>query len=78
MPSTRDAKKRIGPIIRKLKKQYPQAETALEHADPLQLLVATILSAQCTDTRVNMVTKDLFKTYRSAEDYANANPEVLE
>ncbi len=78
MPSTRDAKKRIGPIIRKLKKQYPEARTALDHRDPLQLLVATILSAQCTDARVNMVTKDLFKKYRSAEDYANANPEVLE
>jgi endonuclease-3 len=78
MPSTRDAKKRIGPVIRKLKKQYPQAKTALEHADPLELLVATILSAQCTDARVNMVTKDLFKRYRSAEDYANANPEVFE
>jgi endonuclease-3 len=78
MPSTRDAKKRIGPIIRKLKKQYPEARTALDHRDPLQLLVATILSAQCTDARVNMVTKDLFKKYHSATDYADANPEVLE
>jgi len=78
MPSTRDAKQRIIPIIRKLKKEYPQAKTALEHADPLELLVATILSAQCTDARVNMVTKDLFKKYQSAEDYANANPEVFE
>ena len=78
MPSTRDAKQRITPIIRKLKKQYPQAKTALEHADPLELLVATILSAQCTDARVNIVTEDLFKKYRSAEDYANANPEVFE
>jgi len=78
MASTRDAKQRITPIIRKLKKQYPQAKTALEHADPLELLVATILSAQCTDARVNIVTEDLFKKYRSAEDYANANPEVFE
>jgi endonuclease-3 len=78
MPSTRDAKQRIIPIIRKLKREYPEAKTALEHADPLELLVATILSAQCTDARVNMVTKNLFKKYQSAEDYANANPEVFE
>ena len=78
MPSTRDAKQRIVPIIRKLKREYPEAKTALEHADPLELLVATILSAQCTDARVNMVTKDLFKEYQSAEDYANANPQVFE
>ncbi len=69
---------RIGPIIEKLKAQYPAATTALEHSDPLQLLVATILSAQCTDERVNMVTKDLFTRYRTAEDYANADPEVFE
>lgn len=72
------ASQRIGPIIRKLREQYPEATTALTHADPLQLLVATILSAQCTDARVNMVTKDLFAKYRTAEDYANADPEVFE
>ncbi len=78
MPSIRDAKQRIVPIIRALKKQYPEAKTALEHTHPLELLVATILSAQCTDARVNMVTRELFKKYRSAADYADANPEVLE
>lgn len=78
MPSVRDAKQRIKPIIRKLKKEYPAATTALDHSEPLQLLVATILSAQCTDARVNLVTKELFKKYRSAADYADANPDVLE
>jgi endonuclease-3 len=72
------AARRIGPIIRKLERQYPEATTALQHADPLQLLVATILSAQCTDARVNMVTKDLFAKYRTVEQYANADPEVFE
>ncbi len=74
----RDAGKRIGPIIQALKRTYPDAKCALDHQDPLQLLVATILSAQCTDARVNMVTKELFAKYHTAEDYANANPEVLE
>ena len=69
---------RIKPIIRKLKKQYPQAMCSLTHRDPLQLLVATILSAQCTDERVNIVTKTLFREYKTAEDFANADPEVLE
>ncbi len=68
---------RIAPIIRKLKKQYPDAKCSLDHRDPLELLVATILSAQCTDTRVNVVTKDLFRKYNSAGDYANADPDEL-
>jgi endonuclease III len=72
------AAERIVPIIRALKQQYPDAKCSLDHKDPLELLVATILSAQCTDERVNMVTKDLFKRYRTAEDYANAKPEELE
>jgi endonuclease-3 len=75
-PSGRgSAKQRIGPIIDNLKKQYPNAKCALHHRNPLELLIATILSAQCTDTRVNIVTKDLFTRYRTAEDYANADPE---
>ncbi len=74
----RAASQRIGPIIRKLRERYPEATTALEHADPLQLLVATILSAQCTDARVNMVTEHLFAKYRTAEDYADADPEAFE
>jgi endonuclease-3 len=77
-PTLRNAKDRVVPIIRKLKRQYPAARCALDHTDPLQLLVATILSAQCTDVRVNMVTKDLFAKYRTADDYANADPDDLE
>ncbi len=77
-PTLSNAKDRIHPIIGKLKEQYPAAQCALEHRNPLELLVATILSAQCTDVRVNIVTQDLFPKYRSAEDYANANPETFE
>ncbi len=68
---------RIAPIIRKLKKQYPDAKCSLDYRNPLELLVATILSAQCTDTRVNVVTKNLFRKYKSAGDYANADPDEL-
>jgi endonuclease-3 len=71
-------KKRTAKIIAALKKRYPDARCALDHADPLQLLVATILSAQCTDARVNVVTKDLFARYRTAADYAAAPPGELE
>lgn len=74
----KSAKERIKPLIRRLKKLYPEAGCSLSHADPLELLVATILSAQCTDKRVNEVTKSLFREYKNAEDYANANPEVFE
>jgi endonuclease III len=70
--------KRIGEIISRLKKEYPDAKCALDHDDPLQLLVATILSAQCTDVRVNLVTKQLFKKYRTAKDFASAKPEEFE
>jgi endonuclease-3 len=70
----KDAPRRIGPIISRLEAQYPEAKCALDHRTPLELLVATILSAQCTDARVNLVTKDLFQKYRSAADYANADP----
>jgi len=67
--------KKIWPI---LKKTYPGAGTALRHKNPLQLLIATILSAQCTDVRVNIVTKELFKKYRSAADWARADLEQIE
>ena len=77
-PTLRNAKDRVGPIIRTLKRQYPAARCALDHRSPLELLVATILSAQCTDARVNMVTQDLFARYRTADDYANADPAELE
>ena len=70
--------KRIKAIIRILEKEYPDAKTALHYKNPLELLVATVLSAQCTDERVNKVTKDLFKKYRSAEDYARVDLSELE
>ncbi|MFA5866307.1 MAG: endonuclease III [Phycisphaerae bacterium] len=73
-----DRKKRAMEILKILKKTYPRATTALNWAAPLELLVATILSAQCTDTRVNIVTKDLFKKYRAAGDYISADPAELE
>lgn len=72
------AKERVRSIVQRLKKQYPEAECSLTHRNPLQLLVATILSAQCTDERVNIVTKTLFKEYRTAADFADADPRVLE
>ncbi len=65
-------------IIAKLKEHYPDATCALIHRNPLELLVATILSAQCTDERVNIVTRELFKKYRTAKDYANADLQDLE
>ena len=65
-------------ILPVLKKTYPAAKCSLDYGNPLQLLVATILSAQCTDERVNAVTKTLFKKYRSANDYAAASQEELE
>ncbi len=71
-------KKRILGIIRILSKQYPRAKTALNFKTPLDMVVATILSAQCTDKRVNIVTEKLFKKYRTAKDYAKANRNVFE
>ncbi len=75
--TTDDKKKRARAVIRKLDKRFPDAKCSLSHRSPLQLLVATILSAQCTDARVNIVTKDLFKRYKTARDFAEANPEEL-
>ena len=69
---------RVKKILPVLKKTYPQAKCSLDHANPLELLVATILSAQCTDERVNIVTKSLFKKYRDARAYAAASQEELE
>jgi endonuclease-3 len=60
-----------------LLKEFPEPRIELNFTNPLQLLVATILSAQCTDKKVNEVTKELFKKYRTAEDYAKASPEAL-
>src|SRR5436190_20042922 len=64
-----DLKKRTREIIRKLKRAYPGAKCSLNHSNPLELLIATILSAQCTDDRVNIVTADLFRKYHSCADY---------
>ena len=73
------ASKRQAPgILAGLKKAYPDAECALGHSSPLQLLIATILSAQCTDRRVNLVTPALFRKYPSAEALARASPAHLE
>lgn len=69
---------RAGSIVRILKKRHPEATTALHHSNPLELLVSTILSAQCTDERVNMVTPQLFSKYRTASDYAQADPAAFE
>jgi len=65
-------------IIELLEKEHRDAKIALNHTNPLELLIATILSAQCTDERVNIVTKTLFKKYRSIEDYAGADLKELE
>ena len=65
-------------ILGILKKTYPDAHCELDFSNPLELLVATILSAQCTDARVNIVTKTLFKKYRKAEDYREVAPSELE
>jgi endonuclease-3 len=73
-----DETARVATLMERLRQAYPDATCSLRFSNPLELLVATILSAQCTDERVNEVTARLFKTYRSAEDYANAPPEELE
>ncbi|MDG6222982.1 MAG: endonuclease III [Candidatus Bathyarchaeota archaeon] len=73
-----DKKERTEKIIEILEKEYPEAKTSLYYQNPLEILVATILSAQCTDKRVNIVTKSLFKKYRTAQDYANADLSELE
>jgi endonuclease-3 len=71
-------KTRARKIVRLLARAYPDAKIALNFTTALELLVATILSAQCTDERVNMVTPVLFRKYRAAADWAGADPSVLE
>ena len=79
MRESLEAKKaRARKLIAWLERAYPDARIALNYTTPLELLVATILSAQCTDERVNMVTPSLFRTYRVAADYARLMPEALE
>jgi endonuclease-3 len=72
------AKRHAARVAKLLAEEYPDAECALEFRSPLELLIATILSAQCTDVRVNLVTKDLFRRYRTAEDFARADLAELE
>ena len=69
---------RVREIVKRLEEAYPDAKCALHHNNPFQLLVATILSAQCTDQRVNMVTPGLFQKYPTPEDFAVLRPEVLQ
>lgn len=69
--------KRVAAILPILRRTYPDAKCSLDHHTPLQLLVATILSAQCTDERVNIVTRDLFRKFKSAQDYARATEAQL-
>ena len=71
-------KERTKKIIRTLKRAYPDARCSLNHSNAFELLIATILSAQCTDARVNMVTEDLFRKYRKPEDYLNASEKELQ
>ena len=78
MEDINEKKERTKKIISILKKEFPNARTALNFSNPIELLIATILSAQCTDDRVNKVTSELFKKYGSANDYANARLEELE
>ena len=72
-----DKKKQTTEVIKRLKKEYPDAHCALNHTNAFELLVATILSAQCTDDRVNIVTADLFRKYRQPQDYLDVSQEEL-
>jgi endonuclease-3 len=73
-----NAPERLPLIIAALQKEYPDAHCALRHSNPLELLIATILSAQCTDERVNIVTASLFRKYRQPQDYLNVDQAELE
>lgn len=73
-----ELKKQAGRVVRSLRKEYPEAVCALVHRNPFELLVATILSAQCTDVRVNIVTKDLFKKYPNPAAFAAAPLPAIE
>jgi endonuclease-3 len=78
MRATRIDPKRVAAILTKLDEAYPNATCELKHANPFQLLVSTILSAQCTDVRVNQVTQTLYKKYQGPEAFAHAIPKELE
>jgi endonuclease-3 len=74
----KDAPERIGKILSILRQSYPRSRTALRFETPFQILVATILSAQCTDEKVNQITPALFRKYSTPSDFASADPKVLE
>ena len=76
--SMEELKARTRDVIRRLKRAYPDAKCSLNHSNAFELLIATILSAQCTDERVNIVTADLFRKYRKPEDYLKVSPRELE
>jgi endonuclease-3 len=78
MPRSNPKVARVKELLRRLPRVYPDAHCELDHSNPLELLVATMLSAQCTDKRVNLVTKSLFRRYRTAADYADASLAELE
>jgi endonuclease III len=78
MPLSAKAKKQAQDVVRLLRCHYPDAKCSLDFKTPLELLVATVLSAQCTDERVNLVTKQVFRKYRTAADYARAPLAELE
>jgi endonuclease-3 len=78
MKKHEDLKNRVKEIVKILSKEIPDSRIALKFSNPLELLIATILSAQCTDVKVNQVTVDLFKKYLSAKDYAESNLAKLE
>jgi endonuclease-3 len=78
MTATRAERRHARTILDRLKRRYPTIRTALGHADPWQLLVATVLSAQTTDDNVNRVTPELFRRWPTPRDLAQANPEEVE
>jgi len=78
MAASQETKRQAGKVVGQLRRRYPDATCSLDFRNPLELLVATILSAQCTDERVNLVTKHLFKKYTTAADYARAPRKQLE
>ncbi|MEK9174474.1 MAG: endonuclease III [Patescibacteria group bacterium] len=73
-----EKKKRVAKVVKYLKSEFPNAKIALKYNDPIQLLVAVILSAQCTDKKVNEVTESIFKKYKTAADFASLSQNQLE
>lgn len=78
METLEQKRKRVVKVIKFLKKKFPNAKIALKYENPVQLLVAVILSAQCTDKKVNQVTEDIFKKYKTAADFAKLSQNQLE